>query len=128
MEAKNNNYIVIPSTDGKPWSVVPEQTVPAPPDNVVRFDALAAEISLMYERKNTDYGDSFGRSVEKYGLISALTRISDKFNRLESLILKGEHAEVSDESLDDTLKDLAAYCIMTVVARQQQKTKRKGDK
>lgn len=65
--------------------------------------------------------------MEKYGLISALTRISDKFNRLESLILKGEHAEVSDESLDDTLKDLAAYCIMTVVARQQ-KAKREGDK
>lgn len=129
MEAKNNNYIVIPSTDGKPWSVVPEQTVPAPPlDNVACFSCIARELAALYERKNTDYGDSFGRSVEKYGLISALTRISDKFNRLESLILKGEHAEVSDESLDDTLKDLAAYCIMTVVVRQQQKEKCKGDK
>ena len=128
MELRDNNYIVVPSTDGKPWSVVPQQTTPAPPlDNVAYFSRIARELAVLYERKNTDYGDSFGRSVEKYGLISALTRISDKFNRLESLILKGEHAEVSDESLDDTLKDLAAYCIMTVVARQQ-KAKREGDK
>lgn len=129
----NTTYEVINPGDGNAWMVVPtnKQVDPeptAPPENVVRFDRIAAEISLMYERKNTDYGDSFGRSVEKYGLISALTRISDKFNRLESLILKNEHAEVNDESLDDTLKDLAAYCIMTVVAREQQKAKRKGDK
>lgn len=129
----NTTYEVINPGDGNAWMVVPtnKQVEPqdtAPPENVVRFDRIAAEISLMYERKNTDYGDSFGRSVEKYGLISALTRISDKFNRLESLILNGEHTEVNDESLDDTLKDLAAYCIMTVVAREQQKAKRKGDK
>lgn len=128
----NTSYEVINPGDGNAWIVVPttEQVEPEPPavDNVVRFGRIARELSNLYERKNTDYGDSFGRSVEKYGLISALTRISDKFNRLESLILNGEHTEVNDESLDDTLKDLAAYCIMTVVAREQQKAKRKGDK
>ena len=128
----NTSYEVINPGDGNAWIVVPttEQVEPEPPtvDNVVRFSRIARELSNLYERKNTDYGDSFGRSVEKYGLISALTRISDKFNRLESLILNGEHTEVNDESLDDTLKDLAAYCIMTVVAREQQKAKRKGDK
>ena len=128
----NTSYEVINPGDGNAWIVVPttEQVEPEPPtvDNVVRFGRIARELSNLYERKNADYGDSFGRSVEKYGLISALTRISDKFNRLESLILNGEHTEVNDESLDDTLKDLAAYCIMTVVAREQQKAKRKGDK
>ena len=130
----NTTYKVVNPGDGSSWMVVPneipQQTTPAPsvPENVLRFDRIAAELSALYERKNKDYGDSFGRSVEKYGFISALTRISDKFNRLESLILKNEHAEVNDESLDDTLKDLAAYCIMTVVAREQQKAKREGDK
>lgn len=53
----------------------------------------------------------FGISVRKYGKISALTRISDKFNRLENLILNGE-CEIKDESIKDTLMDLANYAIM----------------
>ena len=93
------------------------------PDNVQRFRRISQDLANLYALKNEDYGDSFGRSVEKYGLISALTRISDKFNRLESLILAHGNAKVSDESLDDTLTDLAAYCIMTLVAREQQKEK-----
>lgn len=78
-----------------------------------RFREIANGLADLYERKNTDYGDSFGRSVEKYGMIAALTRMSDKFNRAENLILKGK-AEVQ-ESLNDTLLDLAAYCIMTAM-------------
>lgn len=78
------------------------------------FDAIIAEIQLLHENKNADYGDSFAKSVEKYGLISALTRISDKFNRAEQLIL-GNEAKVKDEKLRDTLIDLASYAIMTIV-------------
>lgn len=62
-------------------------------------------------KKQCDYGDSFGISVRKYGKISAMTRISDKFNRLENLILNGE-CEIKDESIKDTLVDLANYAIM----------------
>lgn len=107
---------IIPILHGKP-------IIPTTPDNVKRFRRIAQDLANLYSLKNEDYGDSFGRSVGKYGMISALTRISDKFNRLESLILTQEKAKVSDESLDDTLKDLAAYCIMTLVAREQQKEK-----
>ena len=107
---------ITPMLGGKP-------IIPTIPDNVKRFRRIAQDLANLYSLKNEDYGDSFGRSVEKYGLISALTRISDKFNRLESLILAHGDAKVSDESLDDTLKDLAAYCIMTLVAREQQKEK-----
>lgn len=84
-------------------------------DKPQEFRAIATEIADLYERKNADYGDSFGRSVEKYGLISALTRISDKFNRLESLILKNVEAQVCTESLRDTALDLAAYAIMLTI-------------
>lgn len=111
--------LVTPMLGSKP--IIP---TPDTPDNVKRFRRISQELADLYSRKNEDYGDSFGRSVEKYGFISALTRISDKFNRLESLILAHENAKVSDESLDDTLKDLAAYCIMTLVAREQQKEKK----
>ena len=83
-------------------------------DNLVDHAGICAELTNTYRKKNADYGNSFSRAVEKYGLVSALTRISDKFNRLESLILHKEQ-EVKDESVQDTLLDLANYCIMTVM-------------
>ena len=67
-----------------------------------------------YDRKNTDYGDSFSRSVQRYGIIAALTRMSDKWNRLENLILSKD-AKVKDESITDTLIDLASYALMTIM-------------
>lgn len=78
------------------------------------FEGVLSEMRSLYIAKNADYGDSFAKSVEKYGLISALTRISDKFNRAERLIL-GNEAKVKDEKLRDTLIDLASYAIMTIV-------------
>ena len=89
-----------------------------PVDNVTRMQELAAQIAETYRRKNADYGDSFGISVRKYGIIAALTRMSDKWNRLENLILnreKGNVGYVADESVLDTLCDMATYCLMTVM-------------
>ena len=83
-------------------------------DNLIEHAGICGELTNTYRKKNADYGNSFSRAVEKYGLVSALTRISDKFNRLESLILHKEQ-EVKDESVQDTLLDLANYCIMTVM-------------
>lgn len=83
------------------------------------FDLVLAEMQQLHENKNADYGDSFAKSVEKYGLISALTRISDKFNRAEQLIL-GNDARVKDEKLRDTLIDMASYCVMTIMELDKQ--------
>lgn len=74
---------------------------------------LNQELSV-YELKNQKYGDSFNKSVEKYGLISALTRMSDKWNRIENLILTHDNG-TDDESLKDSLMDLANYCNMTIL-------------
>lgn len=82
--------------------------------NSQKFRDIANELSDLYEKKNSDYGNSFGKSIEKYGKIAALTRISDKFNRLESL-MSGKEQRVDDEKLEDTLKDMASYCIMTLI-------------
>lgn len=64
--------------------------------------------------KNKKYGNSFEISLDKYGIIAALTRLSDKFNRIETLILSGD-VGTDDESVADTLIDLANYCVMTAV-------------
>lgn len=89
-------------------------------DKVKKFKEISNSLSELYEKKNSDYGDSFGISIRKYGNISALTRISDKFNRLEQLML-GKDNEVKDEKLEDTLKDMASYCIMTLIELENNK-------
>lgn len=77
-----------------------------------------------YKKKNSDYGDSFSQTFQKLGVISAVTRISDKYNRLVSLCTKPEEErKVKDESITDTLLDLANYCLMTVIELQEQKEK-----
>ena len=73
-----------------------------------------------HRKKNADYGDSFGIGFKKFGPISALVRISDKYNRLEQLITT-EEIQVDDESLIDTLKDLSNYCLMTVIELERSK-------
>lgn len=66
-----------------------------------------------YVKKNHDYGDSFGKSVQKRGLVAAMVRMEDKWNRLDNLTLHSESMQVKDEAIADTLLDLANYCIMT---------------
>ncbi|WP_246011962.1 nucleotide modification associated domain-containing protein [Lactobacillus xujianguonis] len=63
------------------------------------------------QEKNDAYGDSFGKSLDEDGLLVLKIRLGDKFNRISSLIKKGELKE-NDESLEDTLLDLAGYSIL----------------
>lgn len=107
--------------EGKSPAERSEASIPEPSnkisnDNTHLFRKLAVALASQYQRKNEAYGDSFGKSVKRYGIISALTRMSDKWNRLESLLIDGNKNGVNDESVDDTLLDLATYCIMTVLA------------
>jgi hypothetical protein len=83
-------------------------------DKYDRHAELCCELNDIYRAKNTAYGDAFGKTFQKYGQISALTRMSDKWNRLEALFL-GAKNDVADESIKDTLKDMANYCLMTVM-------------
>ena len=64
------------------------------------------------EKKNIDYGNSFGKSIDKFGFISALTRIDDKLSRIHNLLKNGK-AEVTDEALEDSIIDAANYILMT---------------
>ena len=84
---------------------------------------LHEEQEETHRKKNADYGDSFGISFKKFGPISALVRISDKYNRIEQLITTKER-QVDDESLIDTLKDLSNYCLMTVIELERSKDRK----
>lgn len=86
---------------------------PALEENVQRFMDITTNMAKTYAAKNHDYGNSFEQSCNKFGIIAAVVRMGDKMNRLESLVVK--RAEVKDESIKDTLLDLANYAIMTVM-------------
>lgn len=83
-------------------------------DKTKYHDLLCQEIHKTYVRKNHDYGDSFSKSFDTYGIISAMVRMSDKWNRLEELTIKNGTARVN-ESIRDTLMDLANYALLTVM-------------
>ena len=82
--------------------------------NVDMFKEIANELGELYEKKNKAYGNSFGDTFKKLGIISAVTRISDKYNRLCNLAVNQDIDDLG-ESLNDTLADMASYCIMTII-------------
>lgn len=88
-------------------------------DKYAMHDAICTELNTIYVAKNHDYGDSFGKSYAEYGMVMACIRLEDKLNRLKSLTKFGSQ-QVIDESIEDTLLDLANYAIMTVVERRMQ--------
>lgn len=78
---------------------------------------ICDRLNETYSAKNADYGDSFARVRREEGDTAILVRLKDKLYRLETL-LHGADAKVKDESVDDTLLDLANYCIMELVERE----------
>lgn len=86
---------------------------PALEENVQKFMDITANMAKTYAAKNHDYGNSFDQSLDKFGLIASIVRMGDKMNRLETLVTK--KAQVKDESIKDTLLDLASYSVMTLM-------------
>lgn len=82
------------------------------------FDYIVDHMSDTYRAKNSDYGDSVGDTYNKFGDISFLVRISDKYNRLVSLTNNEQNQQVQDEKLEDTILDLANYCVLWLIERQ----------
>ena len=67
-----------------------------------------------FKRKNHDYGNSFEKSLDTFGLVAGIVRMNDKMERLLSLTQGNKDALVGSESLVDTLEDLSNYAAMAV--------------
>ena len=87
-------------------------------DEVVQFANEAKQCVELYSRKNHDYGNSFDKGMDNIGIAYGVGRIYDKMNRLITLTKK--EAQVKDESIDDTLRDLACYSMMMLAYRKRQ--------
>ena len=88
-------------------------------DKVERHKQICIALNDLYARKNHDYGDSFHLTFVEEGMAMPRIRLGDKFNRFKTLSRKLDAQRVSDESLKDTLLDLANYAIMTVLEMEE---------
>lgn len=94
-------------------------------EDVSRYKAIVENMTQKFIAKNHDYGNSFSESVQEFGAttgpVIGFAPIMHKFNRLKNLI-KGEQALVTDETTEDTLLDMANYCIMLKMELDKLKT------
>ena len=81
---------------------------------IEKHKKICEELNVLYAKKNHDYGDSFHLSFVEEGMAMVRIRLGDKLNRFKALSRNGEQ-KVSDESIRDTLIDLANYAIMTIL-------------
>ena len=83
-------------------------------DNKVEaFTSIVKEMTELYAKKNHDYGNSFDEGCDKIGTGYPLGRLLDKMNRLIACMGKEDKMQIN-ESIEDTLKDLACYSVMTL--------------
>lgn len=76
---------------------------------------ICSEIDEILIKKNQDYGDSFHTLFLQEGMAASRIRLGDKYNRFCTLTRKGnEERQVKDESIRDTLLDMAGYAILTI--------------
>ena len=88
-------------------------------NKIEKHQKICSELNALYAKKNHDYGDSFHLSFTEEGMAMARIRLGDKLNRFKALSRNGEQ-KVQDESIRDTLIDLANYAIMTILEMENE--------
>ena len=78
-------------------------------DKIQRHREICVELNEMYVLKNNAYGGSFSKTFRELGIISSVTRMNDKMERIKSLVMG---AQENDEKLEETLRDLTNYAII----------------
>lgn len=91
-----------------------------PKNDAERYNRIVEKMQKTFLAKNHDYGNSFATTWREFGdkgPITGVAQISHKYHRLLNLAL-GTKPQV-DESIDDTLMDMANYCILTLMELQK---------
>jgi hypothetical protein len=87
------------------------------------FKDMTTQMLDLTTRKNNDYGgvsDPF-KNFREFGVQGILVRISDKWARIKTALQEGRELQVKDEVIEDTIFDLAVYCVILRIVRQAQK-------
>lgn len=78
------------------------------------YKNIVSDMTQVFLIKDKAYGSSTTDTFNKFGLTSYLVRLNDKLNRLTNLTLNPDISQ-NDESIQDTLLDLANYCILALI-------------
>lgn len=82
-------------------------------NKIEEFKKIVNQMADTYEKKNKNYGDSFGKLYNELGSTAGLVPLYNKIHRATSLTK--DNVENHFESLEDTFIDLACYAIMNVI-------------
>jgi len=85
-----------------------------PEQQFAEFKKIIDDMFELHKRKNNDYGSD---NIGALGEGALFVRIWDKVSRLKSLTWEKKNAQVKDESIEDTIKDLAVYSIIWLIYR-----------
>lgn len=94
---------------------------------VQRHLDLCKKLNDIYAKKNEDYGDSFHMTYVEEGMAMSRIRLGDKLNRFKKLSKNESNIKVKEESIRDTLIDLANYALMTVLEMDGEKENDKSE-
>lgn len=78
---------------------------------VSAFRLITEEMAETFRCKNHDYGNAYADGYRRFGPVQLLSRIYEKFCRVETLLTHRTGSLVKTESVSDTLTDMAVQCI-----------------
>ena len=79
------------------------------------FSTILGELFDTYKKKNSDYGNTFEKLFKELGAVYAYSHMYEKLMRIKTLMNDLNPPKVKEESIKDSLKDLASYAILTLV-------------
>lgn len=80
-------------------------------DNVKAFKAILNEMAETYKAKDATYGNAYQDGFNRFGAVQLVSRMYEKYCRIENLLVRTADNKVPDESVLDTLTDLSVQCI-----------------
>lgn len=83
------------------------------------FDAILEQMSDVHRRKNADYGDAAYEGYKEFGIQYYIIQLHNKLNRLKSLTKDNSKPQVN-ESIEDTLLDMANYAVLALEALKRE--------
>ena len=79
---------------------------------VAEYESITKDLVKLFEKKQHDYGPG---NIAEFGDVGVLVRLNDKIERLKNLITN--NLKASNESIEDTLDDIASYAIIMRIVR-----------
>jgi len=101
-------------------------------DYLAQFKQITDEMYETTKRKNSDYTGDAGDAFKNFTMVESITqggisaeqgfftRMMDKMMRFAGFVKNGT-LQVADEKIEDTVLDLAVYCILFVTYRRAKK-------